>query len=46
LIIMELITAVVSAALVDGTRLRPLEWLGGGMIAAAALIEARRDDHS
>ena len=42
LIIMELVTAVVSAALINGTRLRPVEWLGGTLIVAAAVIEARR----
>lgn len=42
LIIMELVAAVVSAALINGTRLRPVEWLGGALIAVAALVEARR----
>lgn len=42
LIIMELVTAVVSAALVSGTRLSPLEWFGGACVVAASLIEARR----
>ena len=42
LIIMELLTAVSSAALVNGVRLRPIEWLGGLLIVAAAFIEARR----
>jgi drug/metabolite transporter (DMT)-like permease len=42
LIIMELATAVVSAALINGTRLSLLEWLGGGLVVAASLIEARR----
>jgi drug/metabolite transporter (DMT)-like permease len=42
LIIMELVAAVASAALINGTRLRPLEWLGGALIAVAALVEARR----
>jgi drug/metabolite transporter (DMT)-like permease len=42
LIIMELVTAVASAAVINGARLRPIEWLGGVLIVAAAVIEARR----
>jgi drug/metabolite transporter (DMT)-like permease len=42
LIIMELLTAVASAALINGLRLRPIEWLGGLLIVTAAFIEARR----
>ena len=42
LIIMELVAAVASAALINGARLRPIEWLGGALIAAAAFAEARR----
>lgn len=42
LIIMELLTAVASAALINGVRLRPIEWLGGMLIVIAAFIEARR----
>lgn len=42
LIIMELVTAVLSAALVNGTRLSTLEWIGGALVVAASLIEARR----
>ena len=42
LIIMELVTAVASAAIINGARLRPIEWLGGVLIVAAAVIEARR----
>ncbi len=42
LIIVELVAAVASAALLSGVRLRPIEWLGGVLIVAAALIEARR----
>jgi len=42
LIIMELVAAVISAAVIQGTRLRPIEWLGGSLIAAAAFVEARR----
>jgi len=44
LIIMELVTAVTSAAVLNGTRLRPVEWLGGSLIVAAAFVEARRSD--
>lgn len=42
LIIMELLTAVASAALLNGVTLKPLEWLGGALIVAAAVLEARR----
>lgn len=42
LIIMELVAAVASAALIDGMRLSTLEWLGGCLVIAASLIEARR----
>jgi drug/metabolite transporter (DMT)-like permease len=42
LIIMELLAAVASAALINGARLRPIEWLGGLLIVAAACVEARR----
>jgi drug/metabolite transporter (DMT)-like permease len=42
LIIMELLVTVASAALLSGARLRPIEWLGGALIATAALAEARR----
>jgi drug/metabolite transporter (DMT)-like permease len=42
LIIMELLSAVASAALINGTRLAPIEWLGGALIVAAAFFEARR----
>jgi drug/metabolite transporter (DMT)-like permease len=42
LIIMELLTAVASAAWLNGVRLRPIELLGGSLIAVAAFIEARR----
>lgn len=44
LIIMELVVAVASAAMLDGTRLRPVEWLGGALIALAALAEGLRSD--
>lgn len=42
LIIMELVSAVISAALINGTRLSALEWLGGALVVMAALVEARR----
>jgi len=42
LIIMELVTAVGSAALVNGTKLSAVEWLGGSLIVSAAFVEARR----
>jgi drug/metabolite transporter (DMT)-like permease len=42
LIIMELLTAVVSAALLTERALSPLEWLGGSLIVVAALLEAWR----
>ena len=42
LIIMELVAAVASAAIINGARLRPIEWLGGVLIVGAAVIEARR----
>jgi drug/metabolite transporter (DMT)-like permease len=42
LIIMELVTAVLSAALLAGAQLSLLEWLGGGLVVTASLIEARR----
>jgi drug/metabolite transporter (DMT)-like permease len=42
LIIMELVTAVGSAAVINGARLRASEWLGGALIVTAAYLEARR----
>ena len=42
LIIMELVAAVASAALINGTRLGSLEWLGGCLVVTASLLEARR----
>ena len=42
LIIMELVTAVTSASLINGTQLRPIEWLGGVLIVGAAFLEAQR----
>ena len=44
LIIMELVTAVISAAVINGSRLRPIEWLGGALIVVAAFMEARRPE--
>lgn len=42
LIIMELVTAVASASLINGTFLQPIEWVGGVLIVGAAFLEARR----
>jgi drug/metabolite transporter (DMT)-like permease len=42
LIIMELVTAVVSSALLNARPIAIGEWVGGGLILSAALIEARR----
>ncbi|MBI5041092.1 MAG: DMT family transporter [Gammaproteobacteria bacterium] len=42
LIIMELVTAVVTAMLFGGERMSATELLGGALILAAAVIEARR----
>jgi drug/metabolite transporter (DMT)-like permease len=42
LIIMELLTAVASAALLTERDLSRLEWLGGSLIVVAALLEAWR----
>lgn len=42
LIILELVTAVVSATLVGGERMGTGEWLGGILVIAAALLEAWR----
>lgn len=44
IIITELITAVISAALILGKVLTPAEMLGGALILAAALIEALRSN--
>jgi drug/metabolite transporter (DMT)-like permease len=44
IIITELITAVISAALILGKVLTPAEMLGGALILAAALIEALRNN--
>jgi drug/metabolite transporter (DMT)-like permease len=45
LIIMELVTAVVSAAILNARPIAASEWVGGGLILSAALIEARRPTH-
>lgn len=42
LLILELITAVVSATLVGGETMTAGEWLGSGLILTAAVMEARR----
>ena len=42
LIIMELVTAVVSAAVLNQRTIQPGEWVGGALILSAALIEAWR----
>jgi drug/metabolite transporter (DMT)-like permease len=42
IIIMELITAVVSATIIAGERMSPVEMTGGVLILTAALIEALR----
>jgi drug/metabolite transporter (DMT)-like permease len=42
LIIMELVTAVVSAALLSGRVPQPLEWFGGALILGSALVEGLR----
>jgi drug/metabolite transporter (DMT)-like permease len=40
ILIVELLAAVLSAIVIGGEQLLPSEWLGGALIAAAALIEA------
>ncbi|WP_373032066.1 DMT family transporter [Sulfurovum sp.] len=42
IIILELITAVVSATLITGETMFPIEYMGGALIVAAAFIEAIR----
>ncbi|WP_455384023.1 DMT family transporter [Acidihalobacter prosperus] len=42
LIILELVTAVVSATLIGGERMGPGEWFGSTLVIAAALLEAWR----
>jgi drug/metabolite transporter (DMT)-like permease len=44
LIILELVTAVVSATLIGGERMGPGEWFGSVLVIAAALLEAWRDE--
>jgi len=44
IIILELITAVISAMLIAGETMSTLEWMGGAMILSAAIIEARRSE--
>jgi drug/metabolite transporter (DMT)-like permease len=48
IIIMELITAVISAAVIAGERMSPMEMAGAVLIVSAALIEALRaqDDYT
>ena len=41
IIVTELLTAVVSALIIAGERLAPMEWMGVALILAAALLEAR-----
>jgi drug/metabolite transporter (DMT)-like permease len=42
IIILELITAVISATLIAGEIMSPLEYMGGALIVTAAFIEAFR----
>jgi len=42
IIILELITAVISATLIAGEIMSPVEYMGGALIVAAAFIEALR----
>ncbi|MGY4827178.1 DMT family transporter [Sphaerotilaceae bacterium SBD11-9] len=44
IMVAELLIALVSASLLGQNHLAPLEWLGGALIAAAALIEATDTD--
>ncbi len=44
IIVMELVTAVVSATLLLGENMAPLEMLGGLMVLSAAIIEGRREE--
>lgn len=44
IIILELITAVISAMLIAGETMTALEWTGGLLILSAAVIEARRQE--
>ncbi|MFZ5580978.1 MAG: DMT family transporter [Pseudomonadota bacterium] len=45
LIILELVAAVVSAMLIGGERMTPLEMAGGALILGAALLEGWREGH-
>ena len=42
LIIMELVTAIASAAILTGNMPKPIEWLGGLLILLSALLEGWR----
>lgn len=42
LIIMELLTAVITAAWWAGETMAPMEWFGGTLILSAAVLEAWR----
>jgi drug/metabolite transporter (DMT)-like permease len=42
LIIMELVTAIASAAILTGIEPKPIEWVGGALILASALLEGWR----
>lgn len=44
LIIMELLTAVITAAWWAGETMAPMEWFGGALILSAAVLEAWRPD--
>jgi drug/metabolite transporter (DMT)-like permease len=44
IIILELITAIISAMLIAGETMSTMEWTGGLMILSAAIIEARRNE--
>ncbi len=44
IIVMELVSAVVSATLIGGEHLQAMEWLGGAFILTATTIEARRPE--
>jgi drug/metabolite transporter (DMT)-like permease len=43
IIVMELVTAVVSAALLLGETLDAWEWVGGVLVLSAAVLEGRRE---
>jgi drug/metabolite transporter (DMT)-like permease len=46
IIILELVTAVVTAVLIGGESMDRLELIGGSLILAAAIVEARRPEPS